>query len=66
MSDIPVYLSTSDVGRMLGISRQAVSQAIKRGTLRTIAQRGPYPLVAPEAVEEWRKAVDTRNSKEVS
>ena len=48
------FLSTSEVARRLGISRQAVSEAYHGGRLEAAAFVGQFPRFTAEDVNAWR------------
>lgn len=47
-------LTTQQAAEQLGISRQAVQRAIKRGTLKAEKHGRDYDIT-PEAVEDYRR-----------
>lgn len=53
------YLSAAEVGRRLGLTREAIRQAAKRGALKAAAYVGDTPIFVEEDVNQWR--TDMRN-----
>jgi len=49
------WLTTSEAAERLGLSRNAVQQAIRRGRLRAIEAGPRLKVIEPEALEEYER-----------